>query len=210
MNLLLTIWSFANCFLGYVIFRILVAVYGALLGAGVGFALLVRFRPDPRPLDFVVACGVCGILLGLLAWFLYRAAFAILAGLAALGGVLTALNASAAGWILGVLAGLILAGVTFAWLRYLVMILTGVGGALGGTYSLAAAFAGGRPALHDALAGSVPLTIVLVLIAAVLAALGIAAQIRLSEAVGATLTPAPGRKRSRGRSRTVAPPFTRL
>lgn len=210
MNLLLAIWSFANCFLGYVIFRILVALYGALLGAGLGFLLLVRLRPQPRPLDFVVACGVCGVLLGLLAWFLYRAAFAILAGLAALGGVLASMNASAAGWVLGLPAGLILAGVTFAWLRYLVMVLTGVGGALAGTYWLAAAFAGGRPALHGALSGSVPLTLVLLLVAAVLAAMGIAAQIRLSDAVGTTLTPEPRRRRSRGRSRTVAPPFTRV
>jgi hypothetical protein len=129
--LLWLLLGLGHCFLGYVLFRIALAIDGAIAGWALGGVLVAMIRP-PSETDLLVAGLACAVLLGMLAWFLFRSIFAL--GVGALVAWLVATSFGEApglgAWILGGLAGLVLAVFCYAQMRRVVVVLTAIGGAI--------------------------------------------------------------------------------
>ncbi len=120
-----------HCFLGYVLFRIALAIDGAIAGWVLG-GLLVAMLRAPSETDLLVAGLLGAVLLGMLAWVLFRSIFAL--GVGALVALLIATSfgedPSLGAWILGGLAGLVLAAFCYVQMRRMVIVLTAIGGAI--------------------------------------------------------------------------------
>jgi len=220
--LLLVIWGLATCFLGYPLFRILLATFGLAAGIAGGMALAGALRQTPTGLDYAVACVTLGILIALVAWYVYRIAFA-----AGVGWLVAAEAATLVGWIIGspdgtivwiigCLLGLAAALVAYGYLQRAIIVVSSLVGAVvtvyavtlllfgqsGGEGLIASTFGQGRPWVAWFLA----------LVAVALSAGGMILQSRLVHAVGETFMPKARETRRRsGRGSTeVRPRFTRV
>ncbi len=220
--LVLLVWGLATCFLGYPLFRVLLATFGAAAGMALGTDLVGLLRETPGNMDYIVACGALCILGALLAWYLYRWAFAL-----AVGWVVTALMSSLVGWfigspgsvlswVIGALFGLAVAVIAYSYLRLIVIVASSAVGAVMTAYAGALLCTGSRTGeqLIDATFGDGGRPWVawfVVLMAVVLAAVGMVLQTQLVHAVGERFTPRILlRRRKGGRSTKVQPRFTRI
>lgn len=197
----LMLWSLANCFLGYVIFRLALAVTGMLAGAFVGAAVVSWRIASPAGLDYFLGCVVASGLLGLGGWFLYRTAFAL--AVAAAAAVLIATSASPASlgwWVFGGIVGLPLGVAAFVYLRTVFILLSAVGGGLGVVFYAGSIISGGVDGFVAATIGpGAPawLTVLIAVLALALAGAGAYCQVRLLRIVRTSLTPETAAKRKR-------------
>lgn len=207
-GLLIPLWALGHCFFGYVLFRAVLAINGLLGGFLLGAHFVSLIRQTPTVADIWVAGIVAGVLLMLAAWFLCRAAFAAAVGLAAAAAVLHGWPASpAAVWTLAAVLGAVAAGAAFVFLRELVSVVTALGGAAATVvFVVDEWFWQGFP--REWMGRSVPLTLGAVGAFVLLAALGLAVQLRLRRRYGRTFGP-PGRSR-RAFDTRVRPRFTKV
>ncbi len=191
----LMLWSLVNCFFGYVIFRVILAVTGLLAGAFIGAALVSWRIAAPSGLDYFLGCLVASGLLGLCGWYLYRTAFAAGVGVAAAVLVAAAGTPSSLGWwIFGGIIGLPLGVATFMYLRPIFIFLSGAFGGLDAVCFGGAVIAGGMDRFWSAAVGPTAptwLTAGLVAVAAAVALAGMYSQVRLLQVVQTTLAPPP-------------------
>ena len=75
--LLLVAWGLGTCLLGFPLFRVVVAVYGAVLGLAIGWDIAHVARSEPSGMDLAVAMLCLTVLLGLVGWFASREFFAL-------------------------------------------------------------------------------------------------------------------------------------
>ncbi|MCE5325800.1 MAG: DUF4203 domain-containing protein [Planctomycetaceae bacterium] len=179
---MLIVWALLVCFLGYPLLRIQLVMAGLVGGVLLGLIAASALYGQPSGADYLIFCLAGAILLGLLSWFLYRVVLglAVLAGVTGLAAML--MNYTHAGWVVGGLAGLVLAVLVFIYTRPLVIVLTSVNG------SMAAALAAtmlvtGASAPEDLLAAfrrNVATVVIAAGAALVLAALGLYCQFRLA------------------------------
>ena len=193
---LLMLWSLIDCFFGYVIFRLVLAVSGLLAGAFIGSALVSWRIPSPSGLDYFLGCLVASGLLGLGGWCLYRLAFATAVSAAA--AVLVVAAAAAPGslgwWIFGGIVGLPIGVAAYVYLRTIFILLSGLGGGFAAVFCAGAGICGGADRLVAATPGPAAptwLTVLLVAVALAVSATGIYAQTRLIRIVSTALTPHP-------------------
>lgn len=145
--------SLGLCFLGYVAFRIQSVLNALSAGVFAGAAAAMALRPEPTGAEYLVACMGCALVLGLIAWFAWRAVLALQMAVAAgalgagvclllTGSAAAAVEAVAAGtpgavdpaaWVVGGLGAVLVGGLTFALARRAVMVLTALLGAAGAT-----------------------------------------------------------------------------
>jgi hypothetical protein len=120
-----------HCFLGYVLFRITLAIDAMVVGWMLGGAVAALFR-EPSPTDLFVAGVVGAVILAMLAWLLFRMVFALGAGAAVALLVATAFGepVSTGAWVAGIIIGLIVAVICYAEMRKLVVLVTAIGGAM--------------------------------------------------------------------------------
>ncbi len=207
---LLILWSLINCFLGYLIFRILLAVNGLILGGIIGSLILAGCLAAPTAMGGFMAALAGGTLLALLAWFAGRAAFVLMVGFCAVVLVMTAV-----GWILGILLGLIVCAIVYSHFKPTVFYVTAVTGAAGSIFYAAALAAGRRASLWSKLfeqPGRAWLVVLLLLIAAALAVAGAFVQRRLAPVIRTSLTPLSlikKRRRSRRGHSVFRPRFSK-
>jgi hypothetical protein len=203
--MLLALLALLNCFFGYVLFRVLLALYGTLAGLLLGLDLASWVRDQPATLDYLVAGIALAVLLGLLSWLFFRVAFAALSAVvvAGLAAGLFGAPPGVAGWIVGGLVGAVVGVVAFLQLYRMVVLVTAIGGGFSAVFVPAAAFAGPAGVTSfGPLAGAL-----LFLAAAGLSVAGIFGQGQLARVFDTGLTP---RRRSRERGSTaLRPPFTR-
>jgi len=213
----ITLWGLANCFLGYPLFRVMLAAHGALAGWAVGVALAHWLRSEPTSVDYLVAAGVPAVLLGMAAWFVCRAAFA--AGvfwLVMATVVQMSPEPGALMWLLGVVIGVVAGTVAYRQLRSAVFLITGAAGAVTAVLAGALLCTGGHgwPDLVQTIFGrqQVWLAWLLAILTVALASSGIIAQVKLSELVSDIFMPhGPGRPRTlRRRGTRVHPKFTKV
>jgi hypothetical protein len=212
------IWGLANCFMGYPLFRVVLTVHGVLFGRVLGLALVVWLRGEAAAsLDFWVAGTALAILGGLAAWLACRAVFA--AGLFWLATCLVArlMGFAPGGWVLGSLVGIIAGGLGFYFLRWTIIALTAVSGAAMVAFAAAMTFtgAGGWEQLVERTfgpEGKYMLGFAVIVAGAILAAIGLAVQHNLAEAMSDVFMPRNRKRRKTYRPRgvTVNPPFTKL
>lgn len=121
----------AHCFMGYVLFRIALAIDAAIAGWLLGGQLAALIRP-PSELDLLVAGVVGAVLLGLAAWYVFRGLFALGAGALAAFFIATAFGEApgAGAWVFGGLVGLVVALFCYIQMRRVVVVLTAVSGAI--------------------------------------------------------------------------------
>ncbi|HNX27730.1 MAG TPA: hypothetical protein PKK48_10020 [Phycisphaerae bacterium] len=175
---LVLLLSLCHCFFGYILFRINLLIDGLLVGLWLGAAIITFKKADASGLDIFVASGVCGVLLAILAWNFYRLLFAV----GAAGAVYVAvcgvfgLPASTGGIILGIIAALIMLAYAYANAKKLVVYITGIAGAAAFSLAVMAIWAG-RPVHPYAITGEqLPMLFTGIIIAVILAALGILVQ----------------------------------
>jgi len=213
----IALWGLANCFLGYPLFRVMLAVHGASAGWTAGIALAQWLRSEPSSVDYLVAAGALAVLLGMAAWFACRAAFA--AGvfwLVMATVVQMSPEPGALMWLLGVVIGVVAGAVVYRQLRSAVFLVTGAAGAAAAVLAGALLCTGGYgwPDLVQTIFGrqQVWLAWFLTILMVALAASGIIAQVKLSELVSDIFMPRqPGRPRTlRRRGTRVHPKFTKL
>ncbi len=197
----LLLWCLMNCFLGYILFRVVLAASGLAAGAAIGVALVAWRLPSPSGLEYFLGGLVVGGLLGLGSWYLYRLAFAI--GVAAGVGTLIIMalgSPVSAGWWILAAAAAVPAGVAaFAYLRGAFILLTGLAGGFGAVFCAAGIFAGSADGLLSATLaaeGSAWLTLMLLAIALALSAAGMYSQSKLVRIMRVGFLP-PGRARAR-------------
>ena len=212
--ILTMLYALSCCFLGYVIFRIHLVIAGLFYGAFGGALLVHWFRPQPSGLDYFVICTCIALLLGLLAWLLFRLTFAALTGLSAVLVLALAFGspASTGAWILSVAAGLLAAGIAFVFMRPVIILATALLGGLTAVLCAATVVAGGPEALRAATIageGSTWLTILLVCIGLAFSAAGICTQVTLLRAVRISLAPEKKRRTAPSGSTKVRPRFVR-
>jgi hypothetical protein len=129
-GVLFPLWALGHCFFGYIFFRVALAINGLAVGFHLGAYILGSVRPSSTVADVWVAGIVGGILLMLAAWFLYRILFAAGAGWMAAAVILHAWpTGGTAAWIVAALAGVVLAGLAYVFLRELVTVVTAFAGA---------------------------------------------------------------------------------
>lgn len=199
----------AQCFLGYLLFRVVLTIDGAIAGISLGTAIVVWMTPAPSGADYLVVCGGLALLLALLAWFLWRLGFAIIAGLFAAGVTLVICLATsgsglvAAGFlkaaiptglvVLAVAIGLLVAALAIAYTRQIVIAFTAVLGALGCIFAGASLVSGNLSKAISPPHGAWTLGFLLVL-SGLLAGLGIFTQAKLVKVIHSALAPPAGKK----------------
>lgn len=208
--LLSALWALLNCFAGYILFRVLLALWGALMGAVLAAALLAGLRENPGALDFIVAGGAGAVLLALAAWYLYRLVFAaVLAlGVFQVAWAVSGGRPSAAGLTLTLVLAVLAVFLGLFRTRLLVIVYTAVAGGIGAAVAGVALLAGGT-ALQAAGAQPgehVPVLVALAALMVVLPILGMVTQLGLARNVRSPLAPGgPARRPSSG----IHPPFVR-
>ncbi len=215
---LLIISALVECFLGYVLFRLVLVVVALMGGTLFGAAVVSWLRAEPTGLDYFVGCFTCAVILALLAWFFYRVAF----GLCAAGGVasfivvgLLGRATSGGAWVFGGVVGLAVGIYAFIYTRVVFIVLSSLSGAFMVVFAAASLIAGPAEdpkAAAGALLAQLWLVVMLSVISAALAGAGVYVQLKLSRSIRLALMPQdelPGRRRSRGGGR-VGPRFTRV
>ncbi len=204
---LLAVFALVNCFFGYMVFRVLLAVYGTVGGMAIGISIVAWARAEPTTVDYVVAAGALAVLLGLLSWYVFRVAFAALVAV-----VVAALLARVfgdpppvGGWVVGGIVGAVAGLMAFAELRRVVVFFTAVTGGFSAVFIPAIAYAG-----PEGLAALGPFVGAAIFIAgAGLSVGGFFAQSKLARVFDTGLTPR-RRKRQPTGSTALRPPFTRV
>ncbi|MGC9454659.1 MAG: hypothetical protein ACP5HU_07325 [Phycisphaerae bacterium] len=202
---LIALLGLVNCFFGYVFFRVLLAFYGVMGGLALGLQLVAWFRPEPATADYLVAAGAMAVLLGLLSWYVFRLAFAVLAAVvvALLLAGLFGDPPTVIGWIVGGIVGALVGLAAFAQLGRMVVFFTAIAGGFGAVFIPAMSYAG-----PDGVTSLGPLAgAIMFLIAAALSIAGYFAQSRLARVFDTGLTPR--RRRAERGSTALRPPFTR-
>ncbi len=222
---LLILLALVECFFGYVLFRLDLAFVGLVGGALLGTAIASWLRAEPTGLDYFVACFTCAIISVLLAWFLYRVAFAIFAA----GGVAAAIAVGVLGradsggaWVFGGVVGLAVGIYALIYTRAVFIVLSSLSGAFKAVFATAVLII---DPIEDpqvsvqALLAQQWLVVMLIAISMALAGAGIYVQVKLSRSIRLVLMPqdqlpagsrsARGRKRSR-RGTRIGPRFTRI
>ena len=196
------------CFLGYVLFRLVVAAEGAMIGVLLGAAMVRAWRPEASTADYVVICGAAAIVLAIFGWFLYRLTFSCWAGLWTCAGIIEIFGQSTASLTAGILIGAAIAIAAFIFLRQMVIAATSLCGAAAAVFAAGAIFGlpawnsdGAAPARQWVIAVSAGLSLALGIV-------GIIAQTKLAGAVRHSLAP-PNRRRRRGGGGR-SPGFARL
>lgn len=222
---LLILSALVECFFGYVLFRLVLVYVGLVGGALLGTAAAFWLRADPSGLDYLVACLTCAIISALLAWFLYRVAFAIFAA----GGVAAAIVVGVLGkadsggaWVFGGVVGLVVGIYALIYTRVIFIVLSSLSGAFTAVFATAVLIIGPIETPREpfeALLRQQWLIVMLSAISVALAGAGTYVQMRLSRSVRLVLMPqdqsptrsssARGRRRSR-RSTRIGPRFTRV
>ena len=215
---LVIISALVECFLGYVLFRLVLVVVALMVGALLGGVAVSWLRAEPTGLDYFVACFTCAVILAMLAWFLYRVAF----GLSAAGGVayfivvgLLGRATSGGAWVFGGVVGLAVGIYAFIYTRVVFIVLSSLSGAFMAVFAagcLIAGPAGDPQAAVKALLAQLWLVVMLSVILAALAGAGVYVQLKLSRSIRLALMPQdepPGGRRPR-RARRVGPRFTRV
>ncbi len=200
------------CFLGYVLFRALLVVWGGVAGAVIGSALVRWYLPSAGGMDVFVGGAACAVLLALAAWLVYRLTFVV--GIGASGLMLVVGIWGGQGsvwpWVLGAILGVALAAVAFAHFREAIIVLFGISGGFKAVTLIAALVAGGADELAGAMDGSVWVLLTVIGIGSAVSIAGMISQATLARLLRSSLTPADSRRR-RGRGRTdVRPRFSRL
>jgi len=195
------LWCLMNCFLGYILFRVVLAGWGLAAGAAIGVWLVAWRLPSPSGLEYFIGGLVVGGLLGLGFWYLYRLAFALAAAAGMGAFIIVALGSpvSAGWWVLAAAAAVPAGVAAFAYLRGAFILLTGVAGGFGAVFCAANLFAGrdgGPLSAPPAASGSAWVTLMLVAIALALSAAGIYSQSKLVRIMRVGFLP-PGRTRPR-------------
>jgi hypothetical protein len=212
------IWGVANCFFGYPLFRVVLMVHGALFGRALGLALAMWLRGDAAAsLDFWVAGVALAILGGLAAWLACRAVFAGALFWLVACAIARSMGLTAGGWVLGSLVGVIAAGVGFYFLRWTIITLTVLGGAamvaLAGAMTFTGA-TGWEPLVERTFGpeGKYMLGFAVIVVGAILAAVGFAVQHNLADAMSDVFMPRNRKRRKvyRPQGTTTNPPFTKL
>lgn len=222
---LLILLALVDCFFGYVLFRLVLVFVGLVGGALLGAAVASWLRAQPSGLDYFVACFTCAVISVLLAWFLYRVAFAISAAAgvaAAIAVCVLGRPGSGGAWVFGGVVGLAVGIYALIYTRAVFIVLSSLWGAFVAVFATAALIVGPIEDLHwpvQALPAQRWLIVMLSAISVALAGAGIYVQVRLSRSVRLVLMPqdeppagsrsARGRKRSRSSTR-IGPRFTRV
>jgi len=217
--MVLAIWALANCFFGCALFRVVLAVYGALAGIGLGIELAELIRQAPTSGDRLVASAALAVLLGLGAWFAYRAAFTL--GVAwvvlALAAPVFGRPPTAAGWAVGLLLAGVVGVMTWCYLRRAIMAGTAVVGAVLNVYAVSLLCLGrrsGQGLLEETFGpeGRQLVGWLLVIFVVLLASVGMVVQAHLAHAVNDVFMPKDRRRRT-GRpagDTNVRPKFTKV
>ncbi len=207
---LLVLWALIHCFLGCVVFRALLIGNALLAGVIVSCFLLGTFRTAPGGLDYFVASTAGAVLLGLGAWFAGRGTFALLVAIS------VAAVALAAGWILGIIAGIAAFVVAYAYFRRVAILAGAIDGAAVAVFAVVAMFLGSENRMWDHVLGSQRQTGPVLILLAFIVALAVAGgyiQTKLLELIRTSLTPEhilrSGKRARRNRS-TVRPRFSKL
>ena len=200
------------CFLGYVLFRALLVVWGGIAGAVIGSAIVRWYFPHSGGMDLFVGGAACAVLLALLAWLMYRLTFTVGVGASALLLVVGIWGGHGAvwPWVLGAVLGAVLAGMAFAHFREAIIVLFGMSGGFKAVLLIAALVVGGADKLTGALDDSGWLVLTLIAVGIAVSIAGMYSQAKLAWLLRTSLTPEDSRRR-RGRGRTdVRPRFSRL
>lgn len=209
-------WGLANCFLGYPLFRVVVALHGATAGWVLGAAMAQWLRTEPTSADYLVAGGAMAVLAGMGAWFACRAAFVV--GVFWLTTAVIAQRAEeprTAIWLVSGLLGAVAGVVTYRLLRGAIILITATIGAAAAILATALLCIGGRgwgDLVNKMFAQqNLWLAWLLAILAVVLACVGIMSQKQLSELVSDVFMPRkPGRRPTRRLRGTRAfPKFTK-
>jgi hypothetical protein len=222
---LLILSALVECFFGYVLFRLVLVFVGLVGGALLGTVAASWLRAEPSGLDYFVACFTCVVISVLLAWFLYRVAFAIFAA----GGVAAAIVVGVLGkadsggaWVFGGVVGVAVGIYALIYTRGVFIVLSSLSGAFSAVFATAVLIIGPIDDPSKAWTGALSqrwLIVMLCAISMALAGAGIYVQVKLSRSIRLVLMPqdqplargksAKGRKRSRRNSR-IGPRFTRV
>lgn len=206
-GLALLAWAVVSCFLGYFVFRALNVLHGAMAALAGGALAIAALTPGAGTLDFVVGCSGLAIVGALLGWFFYRPVFAVVAAVGFGAGVIVLLGGgrpTAGVWMAGILAGLALGGICYAYLHRMIILLYGLAGGAGIavlTFRIIGPHELSRPVLAAVLA----------IFTVALSVAGMACQVRLVKLFTDALTPGARRRKLASKpGRTVHPRFTRL
>jgi hypothetical protein len=198
----------AHCFLGYVMFRVGLVIDGAIGGWLLGGAVVAMLR-EPSETDLIVAGAVGAVLLAMLAWFLFRAVFALGAG------ALVALLAATGfgepiptyAWALAIAAGVVVAAICYIDMRKLAVLLTSIVGAVM-TVAAAGALLADLP-WHPAQWVAANLIVGLIAMAATAALAVAGVWVQRASPFFVSNRYAPDRRRRRGGDSRVKPRFTK-
>lgn len=212
----IAVWGLANCFLGYPLFRVVVALHGATVGWALGAAVAQWLRTEPTSADYLVAGGAMAVLAGMGAWFACRAAFTV--GVFWLTTAVIAQRAAepeTTTWLVSALLGVVAGAVAHRKLRGAIILITGAIGAVAAVLAGAMLCTGGR-GWHDLVDTMFAqnngwLAWLLAMLGVALACAGIMAQTKLSELVSDIFMPRrPGRRPTRRpRGARTYPKFTK-
>ncbi len=208
--LALAAWALVNCFGGYPLFRVVLVIHGVLGGWATGAVIATWLRAEPAAADYAIAGGAMAVLLGMTAWFVCRAAFAV--GVFWLTMVTIAqltVNPGTGAWIVSGLLGIVAGIAAYRQLRNAIIFITAVCGAVVLVLAGALLCTGGQgwgDLMNTIFAEHrVWLAWLLSIVALVLAGAGIFAQAQLAELVSDVYMP-----RERGKKRTRRPRGTRV
>jgi hypothetical protein len=189
--------SLIECFLGYLVYRVILVVLGFAAGLAAGSELVGHFIAAPSGLDYFLVCGGLGLVAAMLSWFLYRLMFSLM--ILAAAGALVQFQGGRESWQLipvG-LAALVLAVLAFIHLRPIFIVMTAVAGGLGAVASGATLILGAEAAERlqhpDLRRDWLTLTVMLV-VGAVLAGLGIFVQFKVTRMIQSRFAPPTGGK----------------
>ena len=220
------LWALSACFFGYILLRLELIPLGMIIGAVAASAVVSRYRHAPAGLDYFVACIAAAVILGMLAWFLYRLFFALSSGVCLTCAIVMRAGAveSVPAWVLAGILGLALAFVVFVFMKPLVIFLTSLIGSLVAVLLTALVvsgrlgpMAGSPPDAGMSMPSAGPL-VVLAVVVIVVAVAGMYVQVKVSHGLRiAMVTPEEsktGKKGSRGKTgkgrRDVHPRFTKI
>jgi hypothetical protein len=203
------LWALGHCFFGYVFFRVALALNGLAAGFVLGAHVIGLVRQPPAVADVWVAGIVGGVLLMLAAWFLYRLIFAGATGWMTAAVVLHAWPAAGTGaWIVAAVAGVLTAGLVFVFLRDLVAVVTAIAGAAAFVVIVVDQWLWqGIP--QEWLGRNMPLSLGALIAFLLLAAAGLAVQLRTRRRFGKRFGP-PESPRRNASNTTVRPKFTKV
>lgn len=208
-GVLFPLWALGHCFFGYVLFRVVLALNGLAAGFVLGAHVIGMIRQPPTVADPWVAGIVGGILLMLAAWFLYRIVFAGATGLALAAAILHGWPAGGtAAWVVAVVAGVIAAGVVFAFLRDMVAVVTALAGAAAFVVIVVDQWLWQSVVPQEWISQNLPLALGALVAFILLAAAGLAVQFRIRR-FGKRFGP-PGQPRRSPVNTNVRPKFTRV